>query len=237
MGERMAEFVEGGVRTVFAACADQDAAPDFWNMDELALRYQGLVLAPLPLEENEHLVAGYDALEDKLVAVAQEKYAAKMERLGPEISAQLLKFVFLQILDENWRDHLNELIMLRSGIGLRSYGQRDPLVEYKAESYRLFEEMMERIENQAVNLFFRAELAPPPRPAAPEVSAMETRHQEVSAYDQAMQSPAAGRRPEGPAGEPARGRPVQRELPKVGRNDPCPCGSGRKYKKCCGAGG
>ena len=149
--------------------------------------------------------------------------------LGEHLTGQLQKFVLIQILDELWRDHLNELIMLRSGIGLRSYGQRDPLVEYKGESYRMFEILIGNIEKSAVNLFFRAELAPPPeRPAAPP-PVVETRHQAVSAFG------AAGADPDGgaPAGKP---RPVTAPATaSVGRNDPCPCGSGRKYKKCCGA--
>ena len=234
---RLREYVESGVCSIFAETCPENEPPDYWKMDELALRFQALVLAPLPLAEKEHLDAGWDALQNALVDAAVERFDAKVARLGPDLTAQLLKFVALQVLDENWRDHLNELIMLRSGIGLRSYGQRDPLVEYKGESFRLFQDMMERMEHQTVSLFFRAELAPPPPPRAPDVSAVQTRHQEVSAYEHATQAApaAAGRRPEGPAGEPSRGRPVQRELPKVGRNDPCPCGSGRKYKKCCGA--
>ena len=126
---------------------------------------------------------------------------------------------------------------MRSGIGLRSYGQRDPLVEYKAESYQMFERLVGAIERDAVNLFFRAELAPPPQPVPEQdVSQVETRHSELSAYE-------AGPAPRRPAiqgatnaPEAAKARPIEREAPKVGRNDPCPCGSGKKYKKCCGAG-
>ena len=98
--------------------------------------------------------------------------------------------MLIQILDEQWRDHLNELIMLRSGIGLRSYGQRDPLVEYKGESFRMFEALVGSIEKSAINLFFRAELAPPPeRPATPP-PVMQTKHQEVSAFGSAATEPA-----------------------------------------------
>ncbi|HPF69656.1 MAG TPA: preprotein translocase subunit SecA, partial [Candidatus Krumholzibacteria bacterium] len=175
--ERLRDFVAGGVEAVWAECCDQEQAPDYWDMDALALRYQSLVLAPLPIAEKEHLETGADVLRDRLLENALQRCDAKLARLGPDISAQLLKFVVLQVLDENWRDHLNELIMLRSGIGLRSYGQRDPLVEYKTESYTLFESMMNRMESQIVNLFFRAELAAPPAPRAPEVSKVQAQHQ------------------------------------------------------------
>ena len=234
--ETAEDFLENAVGALMANHASKDDAPDFWDMEGLALAWQGLTLSPLPLKEKEHLEVGYEALDEKLVTAAREKFEAKRERLGPEITGQLLKFVLIQVLDEQWRDHLNELIMLRSGIGLRSYGQRDPLIEYKGESFRLFETLLENIERDSVRIFFRAELAPPPERAAPDVSGVQTQHSEVSAYD-TTQAPAS--RPDSPVsagGAPGGPRPVQREAPKVGRNDPCPCGSGRKYKKCCGVG-
>ena len=227
--------MENAVTGLLAECADKDNAPDYWEMDKLARLYQGLVLAPLPLEEEEHLETGYEAIEEKLAAFALDKYETKETNLGPDLTRQLEKFVLLQVLDEHWRDHLNELIMLRSGIGLRSYGQRDPLVEYKAESFNLFQAMMDNLERSTVSLFFRAELAPPPERKDPDLDKMQTSHQEMSAYEQGT-APKAGKAGPAPrADSPAGARPVQREEPKVGRNDPCPCGSGKKYKKCCGA--
>ena len=230
MSQQYRDFLEDTIGAMVAECCDPDQAPDFWDMDRLALLYQGTVLAPLPLDKEEHLEIGHVPLQEKLVQFALDKFAAKEARLGPELSRELEKFVLLQVLDEQWRDHLNELIMLRSGIGLRSYGQRDPLVEYKGESYRLFEQMMDGLQRSSVSLFFRAELAPPPQ-AIPQVHDVQTRHQEVSPYGA---EPAAGGA--APAGrEPGQARPQVREEPKVGRNDPCPCGSGKKFKKCCGA--
>jgi len=231
------DFVENSVTGLMADCASRDEAPDFWDMDRLALQYQGLVLAPIPVGKDDHLESGYEGMEESLVAFARQRFAAKCEALGTDLSGQLMKFVLIQVLDEQWRDHLNELIMLRSGIGLRSYGQRDPLVEYKAESFRMFEGLMDALEKAAVSLFFRAELAPPPEQKTPRVSSMQEQHNEVSAYDSGPGSPvskgggAQGKRtPDGPAAQP-----MTREEPKVGRNDPCPCGSGKKYKKCHGA--
>jgi preprotein translocase subunit SecA len=99
----------------------------------------------------------------------------------------------------------------------------------------MFEALMDGMERAAVNLFFRAELAPPPPVAAPAISKMETQKREVSAYDAAEAGPMEGGGGAPPPGAPEAGRrPVQREEPKVGRNDPCPCGSGKKYKRCCG---
>ncbi len=235
--DQFRDFLENAVVGILAEGADRENAPDFWEMDKIALLYQGLVLAPLPLTKDEHLDTGFEALEEKLVDFAVRKYEAKETNLGPDLTRQLEKFVLLQVLDEHWRDHLNELIMLRSGIGLRSYGQRDPLVEYKAESFNLFQSMMDNLERSTVSLFFRAELAPPPERKEPELDKLEVTHKEVSAYQEGP-APAAAQQASGPASEgPTGARTVQREAPKVGRNDPCPCGSGKKYKKCCGATG
>ncbi len=232
--ETFESFLANAVSGILAECADPGDAPDFWDWKKLEHLYQGLVLTPLPVEENERLDVGYDELEEQLVDAGLRKLQDKVARLGEDLATQLQKFVLIQVLDEQWRDHLNELIMLRSGIGLRSYGQRDPLVEYKAESFKLFEGLIERLERGTVNLFFRAELAPAAPLPKPAVAAIETTHKEVSAYEQAA---GGGADPVMSTNSPeeTRRRPVQREAPKVGRNDPCPCGSGKKYKKCCGA--
>ncbi len=180
-----------------AECATGTTRPISGTSTAWPCSTRALVLAPLPLEEEEHLETGYEAIEEKLIAFALERYDTKLANLGENLSGQLLKFVLIQTLDDNWRDHLNELIMLRSGIGLRSYGQRDPLVEYKAESFELFEQLLMSVQRDSVSLFFRAELAPPPEPEGRPVAKVQTQHQEVSAYDAGADS--AGRRGQGPA--------------------------------------
>ncbi len=238
----MDDFVRSGIDHLLAEHTDPEQPPDYWRMDELARRFQALVLAPLPVAKDEHLDLGHDVLGERLHEAAREARARKVERLGAPLSQQLERFVLLRVLDEKWRDHLNELIMLRSGIGLRSYGQRDPLLEYKKESFRLFEDLMDSIQHDAVQLYFRAELAvapPPPPVLSPE--RMQAQHGEVSAYDHAagpddehaVTSVAHRQQAAATAGRP---QPVRREVPKVGRNEPCPCGSGKKYKQCHGAG-
>jgi preprotein translocase subunit SecA len=236
----LAEFIDEAVAVIVAEHANADDAPDFWNMDQIALGYRALVLAPLPLRDDEYLDIGYDTLIQRLQSFGQQRREDKQQRLSDGLAGQLERFVLLRVIDEHWRDHLNQLIMLRSGIGLRSYGQRDPLVEYKAESFRMFEDLMQRIEHDTVQLFFRAELAAPPPPQEqPAASNMHARHQEVTAYSQAgdggdagavATATAAAPRPD----QPGQRQPFQRSDAKVGRNDPCPCGSGKKFKKCHG---
>jgi preprotein translocase subunit SecA len=155
--------------------------------------------------------------------------------VGAELCRQLERYVLLNVIDQKWRDHLNELIMLRSGIGLRSFGQRNPLIEYKRESFELFEQLMDGIQRESVTLYFRAELVQrQPQPQQPDPQEMQEQHRDVNVYEKAPQPAAAGA---APAPEPeavGKPRPVRRDAPKVGRNDPCPCGSGKKFKQCCG---
>jgi len=161
----------------------------------------------------------------------------------------------LQIVDTQWKDHLYSLDHLKEGIGLRGYGQRDPLVEYKKESYGLFQDMKARIEEEMVRYLFwlrpvigdgtEAPPALPSRPAArrPSPANVTMSHpaaEQVPAFAGAARSSSSSAAREAPT--PARTggddviKTVKRDEPKVGRNDPCPCGSGKKYKKCHGAG-
>ena len=93
------------MQTVIASCANRDDAPDFWDMDTMARLYQGVVLAPLPLEKDEHLETGYEALEDKLTEFALERLDTKINGLGDDLAGQLAKFVLIQVLDEQWRSY------------------------------------------------------------------------------------------------------------------------------------
>jgi preprotein translocase subunit SecA len=133
--------------------------------------------------------------------------------------------------DRQWKDHLLALDHLREGIGLRAYGQRNPLVEYKRESYALFEDMWERIEDHVVKFLYHAEPVEEYQQRRRGVTTTLS-HPEAQglAESHAQQEQAAST----PVGGPSRPTTVRRTQPKVGRNDPCPCGSGKKYKKCCG---
>jgi preprotein translocase subunit SecA len=140
----------------------------------------------------------------------------------------------LQVVDQQWKDHLLAIDHLKEGIGLRGYGQRDPLVEYKKESFELFTLMKERIEDQIVQYLFR--LQPMIREAEGEiVGEDEPRRAPVGlpSRRQANVNYSYGAAAEG--GHDAKVETIHRASPKVGRNDPCPCGSGKKFKKCHGA--
>jgi preprotein translocase subunit SecA len=187
-------------------------------------------------------------ITDALWAPILQKYEAKETLIPADILRRVERDIMLQIVDAQWKDHLYSLDHLKEGIGLRGYGQRDPLVEYKKESFDLFTAMKDRVEEEMVRYLWR--LTPvigdgpaeaPVRPAAP-----RRPPQQITLNAPAAPSPfgalgGGAPRPSQTAPRPARTggddvvRQVKRDEPKVGRNDPCPCGSGKKYKKCHGA--
>jgi preprotein translocase subunit SecA len=173
-----------------------------------------------------------DEIRGELSTTLREVYEAKERVLGAETMRLHERFVMLQVVDQQWKDHLLAIDHLKEGIGLRGYGQRDPLVEYKKESFELFTLMKERIEDQFVQYLFR--LQPVVREAEGEV-ADEPRRAPVGlpSRRQANVNYSYGAAAEG--GRDAKVETVHRNAPKVGRNDPCPCGSGKKFKKCHGA--
>jgi preprotein translocase subunit SecA len=198
-----------------------------------------------------------EEITDTIWAIAKEGYLRKEEAIGTELLRRLERDIMLQIVDAQWKDHLYSLDHLKEGIGLRGYGQRDPLVEYKRESYELFQDMKARIEEEIVRYLFwlrpvtmddRGEQAEAPvavrapRPAAPRRPAASTMTlnnpgaSPVPAFAGAARSSQAAAQAPTPArtGGDDVIKTVRRDEPKVGRNDPCPCGSGKKYKKCHG---
>ena len=162
-------------------------------------------------------------------------YDRKEAILGAEMMRTHEKFVMLQVVDQQWKDHLLAIDHLKEGIGLRGYGQRDPLIEYKKESFELFTLMKERIEDQIVQYLFK--LQPVPREEA-EGAPADDAPRRAPVPMPARRAPANVNYSYGAAasgGQDAKVETIHRQAPKVGRNDPCPCGSGRKYKKCHGA--
>ena len=154
-------------------------------------------------------------LEDLLAEKVRERYEAKAQEIGPEVFEHLQQMVMLQIVDNYWKDHLLSMDHLRDGIGLRGYAQQDPLREYQKEGYEMFMDLVHRIKADTVGTLFHLQVQPHrevPEEARPAQQQMSFSH--------------------GDGGEAP--RPQERQQKKVGRNAPCPCGSGKKYKKCCG---
>ena len=198
--------------------ASKEVHPDEWDLDALGtsvLRqfgfdYRAENIDPAKMSSLE--------LEDSLVAKAHEKYDQKETVIGAEAMRYHERMLMLQIVDSHWKDHLFAMDHLKEGIGLRGYAQRDPLIEYKKESFDLFEDLMSRIEEDTLRFLFL--LQPVEQKKSEEQIERRQRRQQFVMSNQG-------------GGDGATSQ-VKRDAPKVGRNDPCPCGSGKKYKKCHG---
>jgi preprotein translocase subunit SecA len=199
--------------------------PEEWDMKGLVEMMQGQF--GVDVTQGKHdggdslRDVGRDALLEDLKTQVGQAYERKEKELGPDLMRFLEKNFMLQVIDHHWKDHLLAMDHLRDGIGLRGYGQKDPLIEYKREGYDLFAGMMERIKSDTIERLFLVQAvregerpAPPPPPVV-------SRPQPKLTLNRGE--------------EPVSTQPVQRGDDKVGRNEPCPCGSGKKYKKCHGA--
>jgi preprotein translocase subunit SecA len=252
--EEVLEMTEGLLVGLLEEHWPEKGAPEAEELGGLARALEaqfGVAFDPrqAPFVEDGRPAAERDALGravlDRLLAVLEEKRArcdalAEQHReAGYPGFAQFERAFLLQTLDRQWKDHLHSMDGLREGINLRGYAQRDPKVEYQREGYGLFEEMNGRIDQQAAEVIFKFVLPDPvadrvgTRPAAPRAAAPAARPGSVLERRPGA-PPAPANRPGAAVGPGA--RPGAAPVAKVGRNDPCTCGSGKKYKKCCGAG-
>jgi preprotein translocase subunit SecA len=246
--EYLMTLAEDILDSLIETYAGKQLNPEDWDLDALKRdvnRIYGIDAEPLDFGELTP-----DEIRDLLWKKILESYDEKEKLIGRDVLQRVERDVMLQIVDTQWKDHLYSLDHLKEGIGLRGYGQRDPLVEYKKESFSMFQAMKERVDEASVQYLWglrpMLEEAGGPRRPAPQ------RRAPLLLNHPAAETPAAFGAPRGPAapipfgapssrqpprvgGDDAVVRTVRRDEPKVGRNDPCPCGSGKKYKKCHGA--
>ena len=189
------------------------------------------LLVEVKIEPEEFESLGKDGLKERLFNASREFYKRKEEMLGSELMARLERYAMLSVIDQKWKEHLREMDDLKEGIGLRAYGQKDPLVEYKGESFKLFVGLLEQIRNDVVSFAFKffphapAEVQQQRRQPASRI----TESKQVTTNIGLQSQPRQGTSPQ----RAGKNQPV-RVMEKVGRNDPCPCGSGKKYKNCHG---
>jgi preprotein translocase subunit SecA len=179
-----------------------------------------------------------ETLRARILSVLEQIYADKEKVAGSPVMRHFEKAVMLQVLDGHWKDHLAAMDYLRQGIHLRGYAQKNPKQEYKREAYELFTEMLERIKGEVIGLLSKVQVR-----AEADVEKVEEqrRHQVPMNFQHAEASPLAASEEEAAQpvaaeehGEAAKAQPFVRTGRKVGRNEPCPCGSGKKYKQCHG---
>jgi preprotein translocase subunit SecA len=241
------DYVSGILSDVMDQCCGVKVHPDNWDIkglkDAIFTRFGVDILAegikPESLSRQE--------LGDAIFAKLKERYDAKEKLIGPDAMRYHERMIMLSVLDSQWKDHLRDMDHLKEGIGLRGYGQHDPLVEYKRESFDMFEAMMQRFQEETARYLYLMQIlerpaatpesqphaadgngSRPPRNVSTSVDELEESFQRKKKRE-LEQARMAG------SGEVRTVQQVVRGTAKVGRNDPCPCGSGKKYKKCCGA--
>jgi len=193
-----------------------DGYSDQWDLKGLEnALYNQFNIRFNPLIDHGMERANTDGLRGLIFNKVKEVYESKMEAFGKDLFRNLIKVIILQSIDTHWKDHLLAMDYLKEGIGLRGYGQKDPLNEYKKEGFDIFMDMVHRIKEDSVEKLFKVQ------PVRPE----EIEYKEVVRRENLIFNRGDG--------QEAR-QPMRREGRKIGRNEPCPCGSGRKYKKCCG---
>jgi preprotein translocase subunit SecA len=219
------QMVSGFVPSLASRATGVSKYPDGWDWEGLRGELQQVFLADLQLSDVQRREMDSEGLHKLLTDLSSRRYDERHEELGSELFLDLCRYVFLRTIDSKWRDHLYALDMVREGISLRAYGQKDPLVEYKQESFKMFEEMMADLSKESLTLLFRAQVQ----------TAAETRRPAPRQAVHAYKPEAIATGGEGPGEEAKQTAQVRRATAKVGRNDPCPCGSGKKYKRCCGS--
>jgi preprotein translocase subunit SecA len=202
--------------------SDRHASQD-WNWEGIGERVLELFNVRLTWNEAERSDLNRDRLTEKLFALVQEAYQQQDERNGAEQMRQLERIILLQVVDTHWKEHLLSMDHLKEGIGLRGYGQKNPLNEFKREGFNLFLTMIETVKEQIVGTLLRVQVV-----RNDEVARMEE-EQRQKRLEMELNRGAAG------VDEDGVRKPVKRADDKIGRNASCPCGSGLKYKKCCGS--
>ena len=190
--------------------------PEEWTLDGLIEDAEKIYAPEGKLKKEELEAMSRDELEETLRKTAHEAYAAREQLFGEENMRELEKVVMLRVVDNHWMEHLDRMDMLREGINLRAYGQRNPLVEYKIEALDMFEAMEAAIQTDIAKLMYRVSIVT----------------QEQQQLQDRLQTARASHGEESSAAETK--KKPQRNKNDIGRNDPCPCGSGKKYKNCCG---
>jgi preprotein translocase subunit SecA len=238
IGQDIMEMIEEKVDEIIMTYTDEKGYLEDWDtigIAETVMRSFSISISPSDPALSE---MNQDEFADWLLDKVVSTYKTKEENIGPPLMRRLEKIIMLRVLDAAWQDHLEAMDQLKEGIGLRAYGQRNPLIEYQKEGYNLFLEMGENVKGDVLAQLFRVQIARDDTARAQaERDRLTLIHREFTPSPMGEGPEGGGppgfrQGPERPSGEKA--KPVVREAPKVGRNDPCPCGSGKKYKKCHG---
>ncbi|HTT32448.1 MAG TPA: preprotein translocase subunit SecA [Methylomirabilota bacterium] len=249
-------IAEDVVRELVEAYCPREQHPTQWNATQFLAEANAQFGVDMKAAGADPGALAHDALADAAAEAVTKRYEEKEKQFGGELMRWLERRIILDVVDGQWKDHLLSLDHLKEGIGLRGYGQKDPLVEFKKEAFVLFEDMMTRIDNETIRYLYHIQIQQseqppegarqprpvPPRQAPPAAAAAAARASEAPAHLPAFAREMERRQERQQKELQYQTGPAQAEAPKpvragakVGRNDPCPCGSGKKYKKCHGA--
>lgn len=233
-GENLREDISEMIKDFASLCVEkyttEDGYLDSWDWTGLRDHYRKIILAELP-DPDDIGVSTQKQLYEYLNESIEKAYKTKESWVGERLMRELERLVLLRVIDEQWRDHLFGIDVLKEGIGLRAYGQKDPLIEYKSEGFKMFEEMLTRISEETIKMIFHVQVQKdqPLQHGQRRPRQMQTMHASAEGMGFSAARSGGVREPE-PVGKV---KPVRVEQ-KIGRNDPCPCGSGKKFKKCHG---
>ncbi len=238
--DRIEDFIDDLV----ARYTDEHSYSEGWNWDAMEVQYRRVLRQPFPIPEEEREGLKPEAVFQKLKEEATNAYLRKEKLLGEAAMRQLERLATLYVIDEKWRDHLYAMDQLKEGIGLRAYGQKDPLIEYKTEGFNLFQQLLVEINQGVLETIFKAQVTVGPqipvRRRRPSPEQLQTVHADatglaMASAPQTQPSVPGGIQYSGPgeAAQAGKRKPVKAAV-KIGRNDPCWCGSGKKYKHCHG---
>lgn len=207
------KMLEGVTDSIIGLYCSESQHSEFWDWEGIKTYAENTLLLPdtLKVSPEDMETMEKDDLREMLLSAAIKRYEDKEREHGTELMRELERVVLLKVVDQKWMDHIDAMDQLRYGIGLRAYGQRDPVIEYKFEGFEMFEEMIKTIQEDSVKIILNSHI-----------------EKEQPLHREKVAEPVNATH-----GEEVK-RPAAKS-DKVGRNDPCPCGSGKKYKKCCGA--
>ena len=217
--ESILSMMDETADSAMAMYMPEGVEPDHWNMEGFRNYFIGLIAGSLlELEDDELKKVDRKELGEQIKEKVHQLYAKREEELGENITRELERVVLLKQVDTKWMDHIDAMDELKKGISLRSYGQKDPVVEYRIEGFDMFDEMIAGIREETVKILLLAPFRKPNAPMPQEAPKREQVAQPTATSSDGTVTPAT----------------IRRQGKKVGRNDPCPCGSGKKYKNCCG---
>jgi preprotein translocase subunit SecA len=239
--EEVLELIDSVLESLLTKYCPEKEYPENWDLTGFKEELSHIYLLNLEFRAEDIPTLTLEKLFENVQKAVLTFYGQKEKLYGEEIMRRLERYAVLMTIDRHWRDHMYEMDQLKTGIGLRAYGQRDPLVEYKRESFRLFADMIGQVDKDIVGMVYKLQVnmpeqSRPERRREAAQQSMVASHQETSGMGFGSARPTEEANPMAEASHSGKVKPFKREAQKVGRNDPCPCGSGKKYKKCHGAG-